>query len=198
MTIRHPFRLVLAVVCVISFAVSCTAAEEAETALKTISFAMPADGYISLNIRTADGVVVRQLLNCEPMSKGNHDVAWDGLTTPIWKTPGRPVPPGSYTWSGIWHPGIGLRLRGWAYHGQSDPWDVSPTTYWGADHALPVACVADALDLKPANGLSLRGDFGATRGDKAGGDAAIRTYWNNQQTDIVNDEVFELKLEPRN
>ena len=111
--------------------------------LKRITFTMPEDGYISLNIRNADGQVVRQLLNCERYTKGEHTVMWDGLTTPIWRTPGKAVPPGPYTWSAIYHTGIGLRLRGWAYHGSTDPWDNIPANTWGADHALPVACVND-------------------------------------------------------
>jgi hypothetical protein len=57
--------------------------------------------------------------------------------------PGTAVEPGEYTCSAIRHKGIGLRLRGWAYHGPSDPWDNGPTTYWGGDQALPVDCVAD-------------------------------------------------------
>ncbi|NQT86969.1 hypothetical protein HQ560_09405, partial [bacterium] len=60
--------------------------------------------------------------------------------------------------------------------------------------AIPLA----ALGLKPAAGLKLRGDFGVTHGDGAGKDTVLRTHWHNQSTGIVNDEVFELKLEPRN
>jgi hypothetical protein len=60
--------------------------------------------------------------------------------------------------------------------------------------ALPLA----ALGVTPADGLTLRGDVGVTHGDKTGTDTALRTWWNNQQTGLVNDEVFELKLEPKN
>ena len=60
--------------------------------------------------------------------------------------------------------------------------------------AIPLA----ALGLKIKEGLALRGDFGATHGDKSGADTALRTHWNNQATGIVNDEVFELKMEPAN
>ncbi|HUX16051.1 MAG TPA: hypothetical protein VMW52_06230, partial [Phycisphaerae bacterium] len=60
--------------------------------------------------------------------------------------------------------------------------------------AIPLA----ALGLKITDGLALRGDFGATHGDKAGADTILRTHWNNQKTGIVNDEVFELKMEPSN
>ncbi len=115
----------------------------AGAAPETIAFKMPADGFVSLNIQNAGGAVVRQLLTCEPFAAGTHEVAWDGLTTPVWTTPGTPVPPGKYTWSAIWHTGIGLKLRGWACHGSSDPWDNGPTTYWGGDHALTTCCAAD-------------------------------------------------------
>jgi hypothetical protein len=47
-------------------------------------------------------------------------------------------------------------------------------------------------------GLILRGDLGATHGDKSGNDTMLRTHWNNQTTGIVNDEVFELRMEPKN
>ena len=65
---------------------------------------------------------------------------------------------------------------------------------YAAEAAIPLA----ALGLKPADGLKLRGDFGVTFGDKAGQDTALRAYWSNQATGIVNDEVFELKMEPKN
>jgi len=104
---------------------------------------MPEEGHVSILVKDADGAVVRQLLNSEFRKQGEHTASWDGLTTPIWKTPGKVVEPGGYTWSAIYHTGIGLRLRGWAYHGPNDPWGVSPTTFWGGDQALPVECITD-------------------------------------------------------
>ena len=50
------------------------------------------------------------------------------------------------------------------------------------------------LSLKP--GLHLAGDMGVTHGDSAGKDTVLRTYWNNQKTGLIADEVFELKMEP--
>jgi len=113
------------------------------TGFKTIKFTMPADGYISLHLQSADGTVVRQLLNCAFYTKGPHEVKWDGLTTFNWHTPGETVPAGAYTWSAIWHKGIGLRLRGWADNAGSAPWDSLPTSNWGGDHGTPAACAAD-------------------------------------------------------
>jgi len=36
-----------------------------------------------------------------------------------------------------------------------------------------------------------------THGDQAGQRTRLRTYWNNQQTGIVDDAVFELQMEPK-
>ncbi len=109
-----------------------------------LAFTMPGDGYISLHIRNEDGQVVRQLLNCAFMTKGDHEVEWDGLATPGFRRPGRPVPPGGYTWRGIWHTGIGLRFRGWASNGGNPPWDdPSGKGDWGGDHGFPIACASD-------------------------------------------------------
>ena len=33
------------------------------------------------------------------------------------------------------------------------------------------------------------------RGDKSGSDTLLRTHWTNQSTGLVNDEVFELRME---
>jgi hypothetical protein len=52
------------------------------------------------------------------------------------------------------------------------------------------------LSIKP--GQKLRADFGITHSDPNGLDTTLRIWWNNQATAIINDEVFELKLEPRN
>lgn len=58
--------------------------------------------------------------------------------------------------------------------------------------SIPLA----SLNLKLVAGQTLRGDFGVTYSDVAGGDTALRAYWSNQATGIVNDEVFELMMEP--
>ena len=116
---------------------------------KTIDFTMPADGFVSMHLRDAEGVVVRQLLNCAFYTAGAKKVKWDGLTTGVWKVPGRPVSPGKYTVHGIWHKGIGLRLRGFACNGGSAPWDNGDKTNWGGDHGNPsdVAAAADKVYL---------------------------------------------------
>jgi hypothetical protein len=68
----------------------------------------------------------------------------------------------------------------------------------GKRYVVEAAIPLSALGLKLTDGLALRGDFGATHGDKSGKDTMLRTHWNNQTTGIVNDEVFELRMEPAN
>ncbi len=110
---------------------------------KPLKFTMPFDGYVSLNLFAPDGTVARQLLTCAFFTKGDHEIKWDGLTTPYWRTPGQPVEPGDYTWKAIAHKGIGLRLRGWASNGGNAPWDSTLTSNWGGDHGVPLSGTTD-------------------------------------------------------
>ena len=107
-----------------------------------IPFTMPTDGYVSLNIKNADGQVVRQLLNAAYFAKGPHTVLWDGLTNMSHLQPGDTVAAGAYTWEAIYHTGIGLRLVGWAHNGGRAPFD-SPGGNWGGDQGNPVAVDTD-------------------------------------------------------
>ena len=52
--------------------------------------------------------------------------------------------------------------------------------------------------MTPAAGVKLRGDVGVTHGDPAGTRTRLRTYWSNQQTGLVDDAVYELKMTPKN
>ena len=65
-------------------------------------------------------------------------------------------------------------------------------------YTVEAAIPLSALGLKARPGLTITGDLGVTHGDKGGKDTALRSYWSNQATGIVNDEVFELKMEPKN
>jgi outer membrane protein assembly factor BamB len=110
---------------------------------KNIAIDVPGDGIVSLNILNKEGLVVRQLLNGEFLTKGKHQIPWDGLTNYSVKQPGDPVPAGEYTWTALYHPQFGLRFRGWACNGGSAPWDgPSGKTNWGGDHGVPAACAA--------------------------------------------------------
>jgi DNA-binding beta-propeller fold protein YncE len=111
-----------------------------------ISLDLPEDGYVSLNIKDADGQVVRHLLTANFLTKGKHELLWDGLTTMSHMKPGELVPAGDYSWEAIYHTGIGLRLVGWAHNSGKAPFD-SPGGNWGGDMAPPISVAADAASV---------------------------------------------------
>jgi len=111
-----------------------------------INVDLPEDGYVSLNIKNADGQVVRHLLTANFLTKGKHELLWDGLTTMSHMKPGAVVPAGAYTWEAIYHTGIGLRLVGWAHNAGKAPFD-SPGGNWGGDMAPPISVAADAASV---------------------------------------------------
>ena len=107
-----------------------------------IALDMPEDGYVSLNIKNAEGRVVRQLLTADFLTRGTHELLWDGLTNKSHLKPGEVVEPGSYTWDAIHHKGLGLRMVGWADNAGKTPFD-SPGGNWGGDHGDPCAVTTD-------------------------------------------------------
>ncbi|HEX4142660.1 MAG TPA: hypothetical protein VHY91_03845 [Pirellulales bacterium] len=112
--------------------------------IKTVAFDMPEDGFASITLRAADGTVARHLTNCQKLSKGHHELKWDGLSTPNWKLPGEPVPAGTYQVTAMTHQGIGLRLIGWAANSGVTPWDYpAHVGNWGGDHGNPTAVATD-------------------------------------------------------
>lgn len=111
-----------------------------------INLDLPEDGYVSLNIKNAEGQVVRQLLTANFLTKGKHELLWDGLTTMSHMKPGEVVPAGAYRWEAIYHTGIGLRLVGWAHNAGKTPFD-SPGGNWGGDMAPPISVASDGASV---------------------------------------------------
>ncbi|MFA6293897.1 MAG: hypothetical protein WC637_19065, partial [Victivallales bacterium] len=54
-----------------------------------------------------------------------------------------------------------------------------------------------ALGFTPEPGVKYRGDLGATHGN-ADSRTSLRSYWTNQETGLVNDVVYELRMVPKN
>jgi hypothetical protein len=69
----------------------------------------------------------------------------------------------------------------------------APGKRYVVEAAIPLA----ALGFTPSAGMTCSGDVGVTYGDVAGKDTVLRSYWNNQHTGLVADEVWELVPEPR-
>ena len=106
-----------------------------------IPITLEEDGFVSLNVKNANGEVVRHLLNGEFYAKGTHEVLWDGLTTPNDREVGKPVAAGEYTWEAIVRKSIDLELVGWAANSGKAPYDC-PGGNWGGDQGNPSAVFA--------------------------------------------------------
>jgi outer membrane protein assembly factor BamB len=111
-----------------------------------LTLTMPTDGYVSLNIKNAEGRVVRQLLTATFLTRGPQEIVWDGLTNMSHLKPGDVVAPGAYTWEAIYHTGIGLRLVGWADNAGKTPFD-SPGGNWGGDFGAPSTVTTDGAAM---------------------------------------------------
>lgn len=64
-------------------------------------FNQPLEGKATIVINDGDGKRVRNLISAQQMSVGEHRIVWDGLDDA-----GNPVPPATYQWKAISHPGL--------------------------------------------------------------------------------------------
>jgi hypothetical protein len=166
---------------------------------KPIAFEMPEDGYVSLNIHNAEGQVVCQLLTATFFTKGRHEVKWDGLPTPNLHLSGPPLSAGSYTWTAIYHTGIGLKLRGWAHNSGARPWDEGPASNWGGDFGNPITAAANASGVYLGWGLAEAGkaliavdlDGHVRWNNKRGGIGGVKAIAADAKTVYVIDSAGE-------
>jgi hypothetical protein len=111
-------------------------------------------GQVSINIYSPDGRLVRALLSNERLPAGEHSIPWDGKSAPPPTGNSEILPPGDYSWRGIFHEEIGLKLRGWVASGSGLPWRTPDGKEgWGGDAGFPTAVAAD--DQKVYLGWSL-------------------------------------------
>lgn len=116
------------------------AAAEKGGALPAIQFRTERAGLVSINLYDSHGVLVRRLAELQRCPAGAQKMAWDGNGEN-----GKPVPPGDYTWKGLFHEGLGLKLRGWVANGLAIPWPTPDgREVWGGDAGIPSAVAADA------------------------------------------------------
>lgn len=64
-------------------------------------FDQPFDGKATIAIDDESGTRIRNLISAQPMKAGKHRIDWDGVDDR-----GNPVPPGTYQWRAISHPGL--------------------------------------------------------------------------------------------
>jgi hypothetical protein len=166
---------------------------------------------------------VRQLLTAQFMTGGKHEIFWDGLTNMsqhnalrvLDAETGKQLKTINVTEPGDLEAAVDgtiyvlsagsqvLRLEqdgataaivGGLKNARIEVQVDEKNHRYTVEAAVPMNSLG--LNLKP--GLHLTGDIGVTHGDSAGEDTVLRTYWNNQKTGLIADEVFELKMKPRN
>ncbi len=131
------------------------AKSELSSGVIPIKFTAPEDGLITIRILDENNNVIKNLINGESFTKGNHTVWWDlSNINDYWQTysPGRnstftPSPelpklavPGKYHWEGIFHPPLQLSYL-YSYYPLKKygmPWKtVDKSGGWLADHDPP-------------------------------------------------------------
>ncbi len=65
-------------------------------------------------------------------------------------------------------------------------------------YVVEAAIPWSSLGFKPAEKTKYLGDFGVTYGNNEATRTRLRNYWSNQETGLVDDVVFELKMSPKN
>jgi len=106
-----------------------------------VSWDQPADGKASLVVENEQGVRVRNLVSGRSFSSGKQTVVWDGLDEN-----GNLVPPATYTWRTVTHPGIKAEFKMSYYNPGNPGWKDGPTSRWLGDHSAPM-CAASNGDL---------------------------------------------------
>ena len=124
----------------VAFAIVCAAPVNAQTDQAApsgmISFTMPYDGSATVAVNNAQGVRVRNLFGDLHFTKGAHAIEWDGCDDT-----GKPVPPGSYRWVGLYHDAMHAVYRGSFQYG-NPPWLYGTTGDWTADHSAAEAVLS--------------------------------------------------------
>ncbi len=103
-----------------------------------IPLRQPLEGKASLVIEDAQGRRIRNLVSGKPFAAGATRVEWDGFDDA-----GRGLPPGSYRWRSVHHPGLNPEYL-FSFDNDGEPgWRTgSGTDMWGPDHSALVAATA--------------------------------------------------------
>jgi len=134
------FRFFSALACGALCGVWPSRVAEAASESMPVGFRTERGGIVSIHVYRADGSLVRRLVESKKLSAGAHEIPWDGRADD-----GSRVAPGEYAWRGLFHEGIGLKLRGWVGSGSAAPWPTADGKgHWGGDAGVPSAVAADA------------------------------------------------------
>ncbi|MFH1571455.1 MAG: hypothetical protein ABIL09_25920, partial [Gemmatimonadota bacterium] len=109
------------------------------------AYDLPEDGQVTIALLDSARRYVRILAAQAPRLAGQVVEEWDGLDDG-----GRPLPPGTYTWKGLYHQPITTRFVLSVHNSGRPPYKLDDGTGgWGADHgtATAVCSAGDAVFL---------------------------------------------------
>ena len=140
-------RIVLCLACLAVYVACGVAAEVTGPAAgqggADISYNLPRDAEVTINVLDAKGWIVRELIRGQNQKAGQHTVHWDGLDVF-----GRPMPPGDYSWKLIHHAGLKADyILSVANSGQPPYRTDDDKGSWGACHGNPLSVAADDSGL---------------------------------------------------
>jgi len=108
-----------------------------------ISYHLPRDAEVTINVLDSNGWIVRELVRGQDQKAGKNSVHWDGCDQM-----GRPLPPGEYAWKLIHHTGLSANyILSVANSGQPPYRTDDNKGSWGACHGNPVSVAADDSGL---------------------------------------------------
>lgn len=108
-----------------------------------ITFDLPKEMKVSVNILGPNGEVLRELIGGETRPAGKITVFWDGRDQ--W---GAPLAPGSYQWGAYLSNGLRAEFMGTVGVSGSPSYETEDGTgAWGADHGDAVDVAADATGM---------------------------------------------------
>ena len=110
----------------------------------------PIDGRVTVVIESSNHKRLRNLVGGIDVAKGAHEIAWDGCDDD-----GQPLPPGSYQWRAVHHPGLIPRYLMSFGNGDNTSADFKG---WGPNHTILTAAAAAGSWTVVASPMTEGGD----------------------------------------
>jgi hypothetical protein len=109
----------------------------------SFEYDLPEEGQVSLTLFNAQHEAVRTLAAAAPRLGGHMVEKWDGLDTL-----NQPLPPGAYTWKGLYHQPLTTKHVLSVHNSGQPAWKTDDNTGgWGGDHGAPSGICAAGDDL---------------------------------------------------
>lgn len=157
-----------------------------------ISYTLPRDAKVTINLLDANGWIVRELIRSEAQTAGAHSVHWDGCDQLD-----RPLPPGQYSWKLLHHTGLKADyVLSVANSGQPPYRTNDDKGSWGGCHGNPISARADASGLyltwtvEEGNAVFTKADYDGKAIFKI---HASQGFGRNYDSAVVGDVLYRIE-----